>query len=132
MPSGDTPVEEIARIPMPGSSTAGASTEGATGVLAVPVAAGAAAEKPSTEESSTRADLRLLRTESGLRARCAAGVLVPFLLYTVILAVISRTDVYLIWVWIPTVTAGVLVGSLLDIAHGKARQQGTNQSGVDR
>jgi hypothetical protein len=68
-------------------------------------------------ESPTQADLRLLRTQPGLRSRCAAGVVVPYLLFTIVIIVIGRTDVYLIWVWIPTVLAGVLVGSFLDRAH---------------
>jgi len=68
------------------------------------------------------ADLRMLREDPALRARCAAAVIVPFVLYTAVLLVIGRTGVYLIWLWIPTVTAGVLAGTFLDIA-AKRRQQ---------
>lgn len=57
--------------------------------------------------------------------------MIPFLLYTIVLAVLSRTDVYLIWVWIPTVTAGVLVGSFLDAAHKHAKSQGASRSSGD-
>jgi len=66
------------------------------------------------------ADLRLLREKPALRARCAAAVIVPFLLYTAVMVVIGRVDGYLLWVWIPTVTAGVTVGTFLDVAHRRA------------
>lgn len=68
-------------------------------------------------ETGTHGDLRLLRERPALRARCAAAAIVPFLLYTAVLAVIGRADIYLLWVWIPTVTAGVAVGGFLDAAH---------------
>lgn len=68
-------------------------------------------------ESGTHGDLQLLRERPALRARCAAAAIVPFLLYTAVLAVIGRADVYLLWVWIPTVTAGIAVGGFLDAAH---------------
>jgi len=71
-------------------------------------------------ETGTHADLRLLREKPALRARCAAAVIVPFLLYTAVMAVIGRVDLYLLWVWIPTVTAGVTVGTFLDVAHRRA------------
>jgi|KBSSwiStaDraftv2_1062776.scaffolds.fasta_scaffold30443_7 hypothetical protein len=72
---------------------------------------------PAAPLSSSRSDLRLLRLHPSLRARCLAALIVPFLLYTLVLVIISRTDVYLIWLWIPTVLAGALVGHLLDRAH---------------
>jgi hypothetical protein len=31
-------------------------------------------------------------------------------------------DVYVIWLWVPTIVAGVLVGHFLDLAH-KAREK---------
>lgn len=68
-------------------------------------------------ESGTHGDLRLLRERPALRARCAAAAIVPFLLYTAVLVVIGRADIYLLWVWIPTVTAGIAVGAFLDAAH---------------
>jgi hypothetical protein len=85
-------------------------------------AAGRAMSEPevAAKQTPTQADLRLLRTEAGLRAQCAAAVVVPFLLYTLVLVAVSRTDVYLVWLWIPTVLAGVLVGSFLDRAHDRA------------
>jgi hypothetical protein len=61
-------------------------------------------------------DLHLLREDPALRARCAAALIVPFLLYTVALLVIGHTDAYLIWLWIPAVSAGVLAGSFIDLA----------------
>jgi hypothetical protein len=68
-------------------------------------------------EGATHADLRLLRESPALRARCAAAMVVPFILYTAAMFVIGTTAVYLVWVWIPTVVAGVTVGTFLDIAH---------------
>ena len=71
---------------------------------------------------ATNADLQLLRADSALRARVTAAVVVPFLLYTVALVVIGRSDVYLLWIWIPMVSAGVLAGALIDIAM-RARER---------
>lgn len=66
---------------------------------------------------STSADLALLREHSEVRARCIAAVVVPFVLYTALLLAIGSMDVYLIWIWIPTVSAGILAGGFLDAAH---------------
>jgi hypothetical protein len=79
--------------------------------------------KPARAESGTHADLRLLRERPALRARCAAAAIVPFLLYTAVLAVIGHASIFLLWVWIPTVTAGIAVGGLLDAAHRHDRKQ---------
>lgn len=70
-------------------------------------------------QSGTSADLRLLREDGRLRLRCAVAALAPFAVFTAILLGLRRADVYLVWVWIPTVTAGVLVGALLDRAHAR-------------
>jgi hypothetical protein len=48
---------------------------------------------------------------------------VPYLLYTVVLVLLARTDVFLLWLWIPTVFAGALVGHLLDRAHAAKSSQ---------
>jgi hypothetical protein len=77
--------------------------------------------KDARSESGTHHDLRLLRENPALRARCAAAVIVPFLLFTAALVVVGRVDIYLLWVWIPTVTAGVLVGTFLDAEHRRGR-----------
>jgi hypothetical protein len=82
-----------------------------------------AESKKPPAESGTHGDLRLLRERPALRARCAAAAIVPFLLYTAVLAVIGRADIYLLWVWIPTVTAGIAVGGFLDAAHRHDRKQ---------
>jgi hypothetical protein len=76
---------------------------------------------PERAETGTHADLRLLRENPALRARCAAAMFVPFLLYTAMLVVIDRVDTYLLWLWIPTVIAGVGVGIILDVAHRRTR-----------
>ena len=62
----------------------------------------------------------MLRDQPALRARCVAAIVVPFLAYALVLLVIGRTDVFLLWIWIPMVAAGVLFGSFLDAAHRRA------------
>jgi hypothetical protein len=84
-----------------------------------------AAETPKIAtkvRAGTSADLHLLRTTPSLRARCAAAVVVPFLLYTLVLIVLGQGRLYLLWVWVPTVLAGILVGSFLDAAHRRANR----------
>jgi hypothetical protein len=90
-----------------------------------------AVEKPAVEKApvdrshlSTAADLALLRKHSALRARVIAAVVVPFVLYTVVMYLVTWWDVYLIWVWIPLVTAGILAGSFLDAAHRRINRSG--------
>ena len=78
------------------------------------------APEPTRRASGARADLRLLREHSALRARCLAAIVVPFVLYVLVLIVIGRTEVFLLWVWVPMITAGVLFGGLLDAAHRRA------------
>ena len=46
-----------------------------------------------------------------------AALVVPFLLYTAVIYLIGAFDVYLIWIWIPLVSAGVVAGSILDAEH---------------
>jgi hypothetical protein len=71
-------------------------------------------------ERPGRGDLRLLRENPSLRARAVAALVLPFILYTVVLVVISRLDVYLFWIWIPAILAGVLFGAQLDVAAKRA------------
>ncbi len=71
----------------------------------------------------TRADFNLLRAIPGLRARVLAAIVVPFLIYTGFMVLIGRMDVYLIWLFIPTVIAGTLVGHFLDKAHERVRSK---------
>jgi hypothetical protein len=78
--------------------------------------------KAPPREGGTHADLRLLRQQPGLRARCAAAVVVPFVLYTLAMLLLGRMDAYVLWVWIPTVVAGVSVGSFLDGAHRRDKR----------
>jgi hypothetical protein len=77
--------------------------------------------KKDGSETNTQADLRLLRENSAVRARCIAAILVSFLLYTVVMVVLSRADSYLLWLWIPIVMSGFLVGFVLDLAHKAAK-----------
>jgi hypothetical protein len=82
----------------------------------------AAAKKPRREAGSrprsTASDVALLRAHGDVRARVIAAVLVPFALYTAAMAALGRLDIsYLLWIWIPLITAGVLVGLFLDLGH---------------
>lgn len=64
-------------------------------------------------------DLALIRGHGDVRARCAAGLLVPFALYVVVLLLIGSFAVttFLLWIWIPLISAGILVGHFLDSGH---------------
>lgn len=79
-------------------------------------------EPKQRRESATRADLRMLREQPALRARCAAAAVVPFVLYAIVLIVIGAMSAFLLWVWIPTITAGAAVGGLLDAAHRRSER----------
>jgi len=81
-----------------------------------------AQRKQAKGESSTRADLRMLRQNGAVRAQALAAVIVSFLLYTIVMVVLGRTGVYLQWLWIPIVLAGFLVGLVLDLGHRRANK----------
>ncbi len=69
---------------------------------------------------ATALDLALLRSHSDVRNRCIAGLLVPFVVYVVVMVVLgAHGSQYALWIFIPLITAGVLVGALLDAAHRK-------------
>ena len=92
------------------------------GFLAAQLAAGATAPTIAVPAAppvahGTNADLQLLRTSPALRARCIASVIVPFALYVALLAVVGNIGQFLLWMWVPTIIAGVLVGVFLDLAH---------------
>ena len=71
-----------------------------------------------------QADLHLLRESSTLRARCAGGVVVPFVLFVVVLLAVGDLGAFLLWMWVPTIAAGLLVGTFLDLAHRRAGTSG--------
>jgi hypothetical protein len=81
--------------------------------------------RPSARPRATASDLAMLRTHADVRARCIAAVLVPFVLYTVVLMLIGAIGAYLIWIWIPLISAGVTAGAILDAAH---RRYGTDDA----
>src|SRR4051812_35887888 len=67
---------------------------------------------------STAADLALLRRRADVRNRVLGAVLVPFVLYAAVMVVLGASGVqYVLWVWIPLVSAGILAGLILDAAH---------------
>jgi len=104
-----------ATLPIVFTELAGPQTD-ADAPAAAPVE-GRVGQPVDAAVSPTRADVNLLKAVPGLRARALAGVLVPFLLYTVLMVLLGRTDAFLIWLWIPAVLAGAVVGHLLDRAH---------------
>lgn len=67
----------------------------------------------------SRSDLALLRSHADVRARVAAGILVPFLLYVIVLLAVGSVGVrvLLIWIWAPLISAGALGGYFLDAGH---------------
>lgn len=84
----------------------------------VPAAAEPAGQGKGKTRAGSAADLALLRANPTLLARCLAAALVPFLLYVIVLLVIGAPGRdWLIWIWIPAVTAGVVAGAFLDRAH---------------
>jgi hypothetical protein len=80
------------------------------------------ARKAERGESGTRADLRVLREQPAVRAQVIGAVIASFLIYTLVLLVLGHTDKYLIWLWVPIVVCGVLVGLVLDLAHRRTRK----------
>jgi hypothetical protein len=76
-----------------------------------------ATDQPKRRERATQADLRLLREHPALRARCVAAALAPFVIYTIVLFALAEVHIYVLWLWAPIITAGILVGTVLDAAH---------------
>ncbi|HEU5267087.1 MAG TPA: hypothetical protein VFU35_10315 [Jatrophihabitans sp.] len=90
---------------------------GPTGAEPAPAAAAEPAGKARARHS-TRADLALIKAHGDVRARCLAALVVPFVVYVVVLAVVGAAGrTYLLWIFIPLVVAGVLFGAFLDAGH---------------
>ena len=117
MPAADLSADIAVEVP---AVVAGAGRHAQTDAAQTDAAAAVVAEPTAPRSTGTRADLRMLRDQPALRARCVAAIVVPFLAYALVLLVIGRTDVFLLWIWIPMVAAGVLFGSFLDAAHRRA------------
>lgn len=73
-------------------------------------------------ESDTKADLRMLRQQPAVRAQVIGAVLASFLVYTLVMIVLGTAS-YVLWLWIPIVASGVLVGLVLDLAHRRAAKR---------
>jgi hypothetical protein len=86
---------------------------------ATPADAPASTAPATTGSRASSSDLALIRAHGDVRARCAAGLLVPFVLYIAVLLLIGRFTVttFLLWIWIPLISAGVLIGLFLDSGH---------------
>lgn len=80
---------------------------------------------PEPQPSPTARDFALFREHPDVRNRAIAAVLAPFVGYAVVMVVIARTDVFLIWVWIPLILAGVLMGLILDLGHKRYATSGS-------
>jgi hypothetical protein len=85
------------------------------------------APEPATEPepSPTARDFALFRAHPDVRNRAIAAVLAPFVVYAVVMVVIGRTNVFLIWLWIPVILAGVLMGLILDLGHKRYGAKGS-------
>jgi hypothetical protein len=117
------PVETVEPAPVAAEETIEfASPVATTGPLpppvgAAPEAAPEAAPKPARSHS-TAADVALVRAHSDVRARCIAALVVPFVLYVAVLVAIGASGSrYLLWIFIPLISAGLLVGAFLDAGH---------------
>lgn len=96
------------------------------GRVAEPTAAASPAPAPDQVgkgDQPTAADLELLRTRPEVRNRVIAAVLAPFAVYTIVMIVVGSLGAYLLWVWLPLVSAGVLAGSILDAAHRRSTRE---------
>ena len=121
MPAADRSADTAVEVPAAGAGAGRhAHKEAAQPDDAQPDDAAAVVAEPAARSTGTRADLRMLREQPARRARCVAAIVVPFLAYALVLLVIGRTDVFLLWIWIPMVAAGVLFGSFLDAAQRRA------------
>jgi hypothetical protein len=110
----------------PGPSGAAADEASTVPTRPVPVEPGPTAGKSAPGAATgTRGDLQLLRSDTGLLPWCAGAVVLIFLVYTSVLILIGRTDVYLIWLWVPTVLSGMVIGGLLDRAHRAVADRNT-------
>jgi hypothetical protein len=92
-------------------------------------------EKAARGSQSTAADLALIRRHPEVRNRVLGAVLVPFVIYVAALLVVGAGGVhYLLWIWIPMVSAGVLAGLVLDSAHrrlGPVEEGSTEEAGIE-
>jgi len=102
----------------PAPETATEPEPGGEAEPAAPVAEPVARPPRPRAGQATGADLALIRRHPDVRNRVLGAVLVPFVLYAAVLVLLGAPAVhYLLWIWIPMVTAGVLVGLLLDAGH---------------
>ncbi|MGN6606855.1 MAG: hypothetical protein ACTHMS_07580 [Jatrophihabitans sp.] len=87
--------------------------------VAAPIAEDESETRPATTRPprGTRADLRLVREHPDVRNRVLAALLLPFVLFVVVLAVIGRLGDGVVLLWAPVLLAGVLVGVALDLGH---------------
>jgi hypothetical protein len=114
----DRPTERLSLVEVEQAEPAAeaAAAEEAAAEEAEPAPAEAA--KPAKASTSTAADLALIRHHPEVRNRVLGAVLAPFVLYAVVLLVAGAAGVtYLLWIWIPLISAGVLAGLVLDRAH---------------
>ena len=86
----------------------------------LPTAAPPTTKRRPRGSQSAAADLALLRRRADVRNRVIAAVVVPFVLYVAVMLLIGASGgQYLLWLWIPLVSAGVGAGLILDTAHRK-------------
>jgi hypothetical protein len=115
-----TPLADLLTEPVDADAgVAGSTDETADAPDPIAAAKPDEAAKPAKPRrgGAAHADLQMLRERPALRARCAAALIAPFVLYTIVLIAIGHLGAYLFWVWIPAILAGVVIGGLLDAAH---------------
>lgn len=76
------------------------------------------AGEPAKPRRSSTTDFALVKQHSDVRARCIAAVVVPFVVYLAVMFASGATGrQLLLWIFIPLITAGILVGVFLDAGH---------------
>jgi hypothetical protein len=82
-----------------------------------------AEKKAARGESDSAADLRMLRQHPMVRVQCLAVAMLAFGLYWLVMALLGRTGSFVLWLWVPIVLSGVLIGLVLDLAHRRERRR---------
>jgi hypothetical protein len=72
-------------------------------------------------KSSAVADLQLVLHNPRLLAACLAAALMPFLCYFVVIVGLGDLHEWAVFLGVPLIAAGVLVGAVLDRAYERRR-----------
>jgi hypothetical protein len=72
-------------------------------------------------KSSAVADLQLILHNPRLLAACLAAALMPFVCYFIVIAGLGDLHEWAVFLGVPLILAGVLVGAILDRAYERRR-----------